>query len=75
MPVDVESGVPDQPIGFEQILAGARHRAAWLIDWHNTAFSILALKHGRHAWLIALSRAIEACPPPPRAPHPRSVSP
>lgn len=27
VPVDVESGVPDQPIGFEQILAGARHRA------------------------------------------------
>jgi beta-1,4-mannosyltransferase len=40
-------------------LAAARHRAAWLIDWHNTAFSILALKHGRHGWLIALSRAIE----------------
>ncbi|KAF8068308.1 hypothetical protein HT031_001995 [Scenedesmus sp. PABB004] len=39
--------------------AAARHRAAWVVDWHNTAFSILALKHGRRRWLIALARWLE----------------
>lgn len=40
-------------------LAAARHRAAWVVDWHNTAFSIMQLKYGRHTWLIRLARAIE----------------
>lgn len=40
-------------------LAAARHRAAWVVDWHNTAFSIMQLKYGRFPWLIRLARSIE----------------
>jgi beta-1,4-mannosyltransferase len=40
-------------------LAALRHRAALVIDWHNLAYSILALKHGRRAWLIVLARGYE----------------
>lgn len=40
-------------------LAAARHRAAWVIDWHNTAFSIMQLKYSRFPWLIRLARSIE----------------
>jgi beta-1,4-mannosyltransferase len=40
-------------------LAAARHRASWVIDWHNTAFSIMELKYGRFPWLIRLARSIE----------------
>jgi len=40
-------------------LAALRHRAAWVIDWHNTAFSIMQLKYGRYPWLISLARSIE----------------
>lgn len=40
-------------------LAAARHRAAWVIDWHNTAFSIMQLKYGRFPWLISLAHSIE----------------
>jgi beta-1,4-mannosyltransferase len=39
--------------------AAARHRAAWVIDWHNTAFSIMQLKYARFPWLIRLARSIE----------------
>jgi beta-1,4-mannosyltransferase len=40
-------------------LAAARHRAAWVVDWHNTAFSIMQLKYARFPWLISLARSIE----------------
>lgn len=40
-------------------LAALRHRAAWVIDWHNTAFSIMQLKYGRYPWLINLAGSIE----------------
>jgi beta-1,4-mannosyltransferase len=40
--------------------AAARHRAVWVVDWHNTAYSILALKHGHRRWLIGLARTLEA---------------
>lgn len=41
------------------LLAAARHCAALIVDWHNLAYTILALKYGRHAWLISLARNYE----------------
>jgi hypothetical protein len=51
---------PAIPTMLVCLLAAARHRAALIIDWHNLAYTILALKHGRHGWLIRLARAYEA---------------
>ncbi|KAI8469764.1 MAG: hypothetical protein J3K34DRAFT_377533 [Monoraphidium minutum] len=50
---------PAIPVMAVLWLAALRHRAALIIDWHNLAYSILALKHGRRRWLIRLARAYE----------------
>jgi beta-1,4-mannosyltransferase len=50
---------PAIPVMAVLWLAALRHRATLLVDWHNLAYSVLALKHGRRRWLIALARAYE----------------
>jgi len=50
---------PAIPVMAVLWLATLRHRAALVIDWHNLAYSILALKHGRRRWLVALARRYE----------------
>jgi beta-1,4-mannosyltransferase len=50
---------PAIPVMAVLWLAALRHRATLLIDWHNLAFSVLALKHGSRRWLIGLARGYE----------------
>jgi beta-1,4-mannosyltransferase len=50
---------PAIPVMAVLWLAALRHRAALVIDWHNLAYSILALKHGRRRWIVALARSYE----------------
>lgn len=50
---------PAIPVMLVVWIASLRHAAALVIDWHNLAYSILALKHGRRRWLIALARGYE----------------
>ncbi|WIA30836.1 hypothetical protein OEZ86_000894 [Tetradesmus obliquus] len=40
-------------------LAMLRHRAVWVVDWHNLAYSMMQYKHAKHGWLISLSKGIE----------------
>lgn len=40
-------------------LAAARHRAQWVIDWHNLAYTIMQLKYHRYKWLISAARSYE----------------
>jgi beta-1,4-mannosyltransferase len=40
-------------------LAMLRHRAVWVVDWHNLAYSMMQYKYAKHGWLISLSKAIE----------------
>lgn len=40
-------------------LAMLRHRAVWVVDWHNLAYSMMEYKEGKAAWLIRLSKQIE----------------
>lgn len=53
---------PAIPVMLALWLAALRHRAALVIDWHNLAYSVLALKHGASGSgrrLVALARAYE----------------
>eukprot|EP00878_Enallax_costatus_P017299 GHUV01018167.1.p1 GENE.GHUV01018167.1~~GHUV01018167.1.p1 ORF type:complete len:462 (+),score=151.64 GHUV01018167.1:240-1625(+) len=40
-------------------LAAKRHRAQWIVDWHNLAYTIMQLKYARHGWLINIARSYE----------------
>jgi beta-1,4-mannosyltransferase len=40
-------------------LAMLRHRAVWVVDWHNLAYSMMQYKYAKHGWLISLSKGIE----------------
>ncbi|GBF89437.1 chitobiosyldiphosphodolichol beta-mannosyltransferase [Raphidocelis subcapitata] len=50
---------PAIPAMMVLALAALRHRAALVIDWHNLAYSVLALRHARRRWLVSLARAYE----------------
>jgi beta-1,4-mannosyltransferase len=40
-------------------LAMLRHRAVWVVDWHNLAYSMMQYKYAKHDWLISLSKGVE----------------
>jgi beta-1,4-mannosyltransferase len=47
---------PAIPVMLLCWIASLRHRASFIIDWHNFAYTIMELKYGKYPWLIQLAK-------------------